>query len=309
MPNIAAIDIGSNAIRMTIAETSPGQTILGLRHFREPVRLGQDVFEKGMISEQIASRALQALKSFKAEADKAQASRIRMVATEALRRAANGRELAEAWSAETGVEIEVIIARREAVLLARAISERPDLKDKNILHFELGGGSLELSLISKGKVEDTADFELGAVRLLKIIEPSAGDKQRLKFAVEKLSQNALDWVKHQVSKRKPQLLAGTGGGVEALAELASNNGQSQSKDILTSSGLNKVIDLIIPLTPEQRTAQLGLKPDRADVILPAALVVSALIGASGFDRLHLPRVSLRDGMLLEMAGEMPEQKA
>jgi exopolyphosphatase/guanosine-5'-triphosphate,3'-diphosphate pyrophosphatase len=308
MPELAAIDIGSNAIRMTLAGAGPDGSLNYLRHFREAVRLGEEAFGKGLISETAAARALQALKALKAETEKVQPALTKIAATEALRRAGNGRELAEGWSRELGVPVEIITAGQEAVLVGRVVAEKPEFKGKEILHFELGGGSLELSVISNGRMIDTGDFELGAVRLLKAVEPFTGDRQRLTSEVRELSRTAREWLKLQVLNHKPQLLAGTGGGVEVLAELASKADQTQDKDCLTLQGLDKILDVIVQLTPEQRTARLGLKPDRADVILPAALVVRELLESSGFDRLHLPRVSLRDGMLLEMADKMSEQK-
>ncbi|MBI4727016.1 hypothetical protein HY768_07310 [candidate division TA06 bacterium] len=299
MPKIAAIDIGSNAIRMAVAEVSAEGVPEHFKHYREPVRLGADVFTTGRVGTEALNSALAALKKYQIIIRTEEVLAVRAVATEALRRAANCSEILQTIERETGLKAEIISPRAEAELAFKALAAQIDINGKNILHWDLGGGSLELSTIINGTLAESQSFELGAIRLLQNIKVS--DKAQALSDVTTLAGNALAWLNEAQRQHPTDFLIGTGGSLELLADLAVQVTGSGKKNILPRDGLEKVIDALIPLDIGQRMERFGLKPDRADVALPAALLLLVLLGNIKLDEIQVPGVGLKEGLIMEIA--------
>lgn len=299
MPKIAAIDIGSNAIRMAVAEVSAAGVPEHFQHYREPVRLGADVFTSGLVGSETLNSALTALNKYQTIIQTEGVQNSRAVATEALRKAVNRDEVLQTVERETGLKVEVISPRTEAELVLKALALKTELAGKNIIHLELGGGSLELSAIVNGTLAESQSFELGAIRLLKAV--SILDKSQAISEITKLTGDALAWLDEAQKQRQTDILIGTGGSLELLADLAVQVTGSGKKSVLSQNGLEKVVDALVPLDIGQRMERFGLKPDRADVALPAALLVMVLLGHTGQSEIHIPRVGLKEGLILEIA--------
>jgi exopolyphosphatase/guanosine-5'-triphosphate,3'-diphosphate pyrophosphatase len=298
MPKIAAIDIGSNAIRMAVAEVLPGGKPEVLKSYREPVRLGADVFTSGQVGPETLNAALAALNKYQAIMKNEGVKSVRTVATEALRRASNYSEILQTIKRETGLKVEIISAHEEAELVLKALSEKMDLSGKNILHLELGGGSLELSAVLNGVLADSKYFELGAIRLLPTVR--ALDKNQALSEITNLAGQALTWLEEAQQVNQMNILVGTGGSLELLADLAVQIAGSENKNMLRREDLERITEALIPLDIKQRMEKFRLKSDRADVALPAALLLLVLMGRTKHAEIQVPRVGLKEGLILEM---------
>ena len=299
MPKIAAIDIGSNAIRMAVAEATAAGLTQNLKHYREPVRLGADVFSFGHVGPEALSAALAALNKYQSIIKTEGVQAVRAVATEALRRAGNCSDVLQTIERETGLKVEIISSQTEAELVLSALSQKIDLTDSNALHLELGGGSLELSTVIDGALAASQSFELGAIRLLQNIKTT--DKDQALSDITKLGGPALEWLNGAQRDHQPDILIGTGGSLELLADLAVQVTGSGKKSVLSRAGLGKVVDALIPLDIGQKMERFSLKPDRADVALPAALLLLVLLGRTELPKIQVPRVGLKEGLLMAIA--------
>ncbi|NDC37285.1 MAG: Ppx/GppA family phosphatase, partial [Proteobacteria bacterium] len=182
MTVVAAIDVGSNAIRLAIGSLDRENQLAIVESFREPIRLGQDVFTRGIITDETAERLFAALRDFKQITDRHGVTKLRAVATSACREAANRDLIARKIHERCGINLEIIQGTEEARLIAQAVVSKVDLGRKLGLLIDIGGGSLELSLINDGDVILSDSVKMGAVRLLQILEArkrSAGVFQRL----------------------------------------------------------------------------------------------------------------------------------
>ncbi|MDO9390766.1 MAG: hypothetical protein Q7U71_03220 [bacterium] len=299
MPKIAAIDIGSNAIRMAVAEVSAAGLLQNLKHYREPVRLGTDVFTTGRVGRETIEATLAALKKYQVIINSQAAQPVRAVATEAMRRASNCVEVLKTIETETGLKVEIISPQTEAELVLNALSQKIDLTGRNALHLELGGGSLELNTVIDGALVSSQSFELGAIRLLQNVKTT--DKDQALSDTTKLAGPALVCLDEARKQHQMDILIGTGGSLELLADLAVQITGSGKKNLLHRGSLERIVDSLIPLDLKQRMDRFNLKPDRADVALPAALLILVLLGNIKLDEIQVPRVGLKEGLLMAIA--------
>ena len=295
--HIAAIDVGSNAMRLGIAlRRDDGLPHTILRH-REPVRLGHDAFSSGRFSEQTQEHALQAFRRFRQLLDQHHVGHLRGVATSAMRDAANARELARRIAGETGIRLEIISSEEEARLVHYSIAHRVDLRRRLALLIDIGGGSVEVTLCDDARVVAAQSFKIGTVRLLEML----GESDNFNVLLREYLDSARKKLRELIGGRKAKLCVGTGGNALAIGELAKHIGISDKSDRLDKKQLNKLIKILRKTSIETRIREFGLRPDRADVILPAAMIfyeIMDLAGASGID---LPEAGLLDGVLLDMA--------
>jgi len=293
---IAAIDIGSNAMRLGIAlRDDKGMPNLILRH-REPVRLGHDAFTSGTLSEATQNEAVTAFSQFRRILDRHHVGNLRATATSAMRDARNGGQLIKRIDDETGIKLELISGEEEARLVHVSIATRVDLSNRFALLIDIGGGSVEITLCDDGEVLASQSLRIGTVRLLEIL--GGGDNFNL------LLREYLDGMRRklrtQIGKRKVELNIGTGGNCLAIGELGLQLGLSESSNEISRKQLGKMIRQLSKLTVEERIRDLGLRPDRADVILPAAMVLHEIMSVGKGKILRTPDASLLDGVLLDM---------
>src|SRR5258708_7415553 len=170
MPTLAAIDVGSNAMRLAVGFMDHNRKLHVVEDLREPVRLGQDVFTKGSISKETTQRAIEAFKRFKEVIEQHQVLKIRAVATSALRESRNRDPFIKKIHQSTGIELKPITSEEEALLVYLAVSKRIALEDKTAMLIDIGGGSVEITLAHNEKILATESFQMGAVRLLQVLE-------------------------------------------------------------------------------------------------------------------------------------------
>ena len=283
----AAIDIGSNAVRMLVAnvvEFEKKTIFLKNSLVRIPVRLGQDAFSEGKISEVNIKRIIKSMKAFKLLMKVHGVKDYLAFATSALREAKNGSKVVEKVLEKSGIKIEIIDGKKEAKIISNTTIFDTISKEKTFLYVDVGGGSTEFSVLIKGKRTYSKSFKIGTVRLL-------NDK-----VSDETWQAAEEWVNEHTQGHEKIYLLGTGGNINKLHKMA---GIKDDRPIsyLTLNALSNKLNL---LTYEERIVKLGLNPDRSDVILPAAKLFLKTLNWSGAKDIYVPKVGLSDGMIREL---------
>ena len=302
MPNIAAIDIGSNAIRFAVAETE-GDTISTIvATSRESLRLGKDVFDLGYVRDETLKLLVAAIEKFQRIAAEHKIVTLRAVATSALREARNQRVIVDQVLQATGVRIEVIGGEEEARLVQLAVASKIELSDSYALLIDIGGGSIEVALLLSGEVAVIDSAPLGTVRLLKLFENRQAKPKVFGRLIGQYAHGILHRVEQDLRNRKIDLFVGTGGNIEALAQLGAERSQGQA--CISAATLEKLTDQLQEMTYEERVHKLKLKPDRADVIVPAAIVLSEVVKQLKLPEVIVPFVGLREGVLLDLVPQL-----
>lgn len=295
---LAAIDIGSNAMRMLVAELRPGFTLEIIKSLRSPVRLGHDVFSGGEISEATTKRALKALQSFADWLRKLDVTHHVAVATSATREASNRQEFMDRVQRQTGLELTLLPGEEEARLVYMAVHRRLPLEQRSTLVVDIGGGSVELILGRAGQVTALESLKMGTVRMLERL--GGGSLEDFTQRVREYVEATRGWVDYWLAEQPVDLLVGTGGNCEELGRLGRSALHLERDDALTPPQLDDLVDLLASMDVETRRERLGLRSDRADVILPAALVLQSLLRQTGASQLVLPHVGLKDGVLEDL---------
>lgn len=309
MSVMAAIDIGSNAMRMVVGSISKDRQLELVEDTREPVRLGAEVFSAGRISPGTADTAALALQRFGERARELRSEFIRTVATSALREARNRQDFLDRVAAQAGLKIEVISGEEEARLIHLAVSNSINIKDKTALLIDIGGGSVELSLARRGDLVISDSLKLGTVRLLKMIEPGRPSARMFTRLVRGHVNGIKARLREELSAQGIDICVGTGGNIEALGELRCRILGARDRDRLNLEELESIIETLQKFDMDGRVRELGLKPDRADVILPAAVVLQQIMEIAELPQVRIPRVGLKDGVLLDMLPQVSENTA
>lgn len=284
----AAIDIGSNAMRLlvtNIVEQEGKEPQFNKSSLvRVPIRLGQDVFTVGEISDENIERMVNAMKAYGLLMKVHKVERFMACATSAMREADNNREIVEIIEKETGIKIEIIDGRKEAAIIATSDLKQYIATDKTYLYVDVGGGSTEFSLFAGGKIIASKSFKNGTVRLLNNMVNDV-----VWTEIEK-------WIKTQTAPFDEVTLIGSGGNINKIFKMT---GKAQDKP-LTYLTLNALYSKLNAMTYEQRIAELALNPDRADVIIPATKIYLNAMKWSGARNLFVPKIGLSDGIVKAM---------
>jgi exopolyphosphatase / guanosine-5'-triphosphate,3'-diphosphate pyrophosphatase len=308
MPTIAAIDVGTNAIRLAIGRINQNHSIELLENIREPVRLGKDVYAGGSISEATTERAIDAFLKFRQLIDQYHAEHVKAVATSATREALNSDIFIDRIAQATGIDIAAIGAEEEARLIHLAVAERVNLKNKRAILIDIGGGSVEVTLASDGSILATVSFNMGTVRLLQKLEQEKVGESRFNQLVHEYADATRKWLEGRIGRQKIDLCVGTGGNVEAMGDLRKRLFAKESQSLITRAELDALVDTLQGMTFEERLQELRLRPDRADVIVPAAIVLQTIVRQAKVDQVLIPQVGLKDGLLLDMVQELYDHK-
>ncbi len=308
MPTIAAIDIGSNALRLSVTafESAKKYTVLG--NSREAVRLGQDVFSRGFISDPTIDEAVAALQRFKEEMDRHGVSLSRAVATSALREATNKDMFVDRVAQACKIDIDVIGEEEEARLIHLAVADVVNLKNRTAMLVDIGGGSIEVTLAVDGDIVSTESYRLGAVRLLQILEGKRHGERMFHQLVREYVDSTQQRLKREIGSKQINLCIGTGGNIEALAALRKELLGKDRDSTIGSDELDVIVKKLQGLAVEERINQLRLRPDRADVIVPASIILQRIVSLTGVHEVVVPKVGLKDGVLLDLASELFGEK-
>ncbi len=286
--HFAGIDIGSNAVRLLIkCLNEPGSTELlsKVQLVRVPLRLGEEAFTEGRISKKKGKQLVSLMKAYKELMEIYEVEAFRACATSAMRDAANGPELVEKILEKTGINIEIIEGREEARLISADLMRTLSGKnDATFLYVDVGGGSTELNIVHEGELIDSRSFNLGTIRQ---ISGMVRDEEREAFVT---------YLK-ELSKKHPKLhLVGTGGNINKLLRLGAP-AERANINVLPVESLRQVAERLRPLTPEERMLLFRLKPDRAEVIVPAADIFLTVASITSSTEIIVPTKGLADGIV------------
>jgi exopolyphosphatase/guanosine-5'-triphosphate,3'-diphosphate pyrophosphatase len=309
MATIASIDVGSNAIRIMIAQVTRNGSLRPLVRRREPIRLGRDVFSTGKISPQLIQASVRAFKRFKILCEQHKVILIRAVGTSALREAMNGAALIKAVQTRTGITIEIISGEEEARLIQVAVSKAIILRRKLAVLVDMGGGSTEVSLLHNCDMIMSETHPIGAVRLLHLLGAKKLSSAQFTRLVREYVSGLQRQLKRHISKRKVHLCIGTGGNFECLGDLRARLLKKQSRDRLTLTDLQTILEHLNSLSLTDRVRKLGLRPDRADVIVPAAAILAEIMRAAEVSQVRLPGVGLKEGILIDLLPQVQSKRA
>ncbi len=296
MTRIAAIDAGSNAIRFVVADREGATPLRVVRKIREPIRLGHGVFTDGGLDDRTMEAAVRAFVRFRGEMDALGVNRFRAVATSATREAANRERFLERIRTASGIELEPISGAEEARLVHLAVRTRVDLARGNWILVDLGGGSVEVSLVDHGGIHWSRSYRIGTVRLLETLAHANGCHDSVRTWVERQLRSLVI----PAPAPGPTAFAATGGNIEAIARLGLSYLDPLRIALLPTDRLDAVILLLSAMTVPERIAELRLRPDRADVILPAALVYRHFARIAQARKIVVPNVGVKEGVLVEL---------
>jgi len=308
MPTLAAIDVGSNAIRLVIGAVDAERRLTVLENLRESVRLGQDVFTLGTISEETIDRASEAFQRFRGAIDSHGAKWTKAVATSAAREALNTELFIDRISQVSDIEVAVVGAEEEARLIHLAVSEKVNLKGKVAVLVDIGGGSTEITLVADGSIIATESFKMGAVRLLQLLEGKKLGERKFNQLVREYVDATQKRIKKELGNRTIDICVGTGGNIETLGDLRRDVLHKERDSILPADDLDDLVKTLQGMTFEERIQDLCLRPDRADVIVPASIILQKIIKQAEVKEVVIPRVGLKDGLLIDMVQELYGEK-
>jgi exopolyphosphatase/guanosine-5'-triphosphate,3'-diphosphate pyrophosphatase len=307
VPRLAAIDVGSNSIRLVVAEAQADGRYRVLDDERESTRLGRSLASTGRLDEVSIADSLAALRRFKSIANGLGIENLRAIGTCAVREASNGPQFCQMVKDQLGIDIGVISSQQEAHLAFHSVKRRFDLAGKNTLLVDIGGGSTEIVLATGEIIEAIYATQLGAVRLN---EKFGGGQSLAGDDYERMER----WINRELNKttEKPEaplhLLIGSGGTFTSLASIImSAKGQSRLPVAgcrVTRAELRHLIDRLRKMPLKLRREVPGLNPDRADIIVPGLAVIDCIMRRFKVNVLQVHAFGVRDGLLLSMIEEM-----
>jgi exopolyphosphatase/guanosine-5'-triphosphate,3'-diphosphate pyrophosphatase len=260
---------------------------------RMPIRLGEDAFRFRKISDEKIDQLAKSMKAFKLLMEVFGAIDYRACATAAMREASNSKEVVDYVKQYSGIDIEVIDGRTEAqIIYSNHIAEHLE-HDKSYLYIDVGGGSTELTVFAENHIVASQSFNLGTIRILH-------------DQVSKETWNVVkEWVNVNTRNFKPLTAIGSGGNINKIFKMADRKEHKP----LSYDKIKDIYDYLKQFTLEERILQLGLNPDRADVIMPATKIFLTVMKTAEIDKIIVPQIGLSDGivhLLYEKHRDMPE---
>src|SRR3970040_2528958 len=284
----AAIDIGSNAMRLLIVnlvkQEGKEPQFNKSSMVRVPIRLGQDAFTVGEISEENIDRMCNAMKAFNLLMKVHKVQCYKAFATSAMREAYNGKEVVDVIKDNADIIIEIIDGKKEAAIIASTDLHHLLKTDQTYLFVDVGGGSTEFTLFSNVKIVNSKSFKAGTVRLLN------------EMVCDVVWEEIEKWIKINTVDFEEVTLIGSGGNINKLFKMS---GKTQEKP-LSYIYLNSQYAFLNSLSYDQRISELGLNPDRADVIIPATRIYLNAMKWSGARHIYVPKIGLSDGIVKAM---------
>ncbi len=283
----AAIDIGSNAVRLLIAniiEAEDGYYYKKDTLLRIPLRLGDDAFLNQKLSEKKIKELSQSMLAFRNLMDVFKVSHYKAYATSAMREAKNGKDVIERIKKEANIKIEIITGNVEAKMIYSSHIEDTLDHKKNYLYIDVGGGSTEISVFSKNKVLASQSFNIGTIRIL--------DNKDTETEWVRMRE----WIKENTKNLKPMFGIGTGGNINKLHRLSGEKDETP----LSYSKIKSLYNYLNSYSLKERIQILELNQDRADVIIPASEIYLTVMKWAGVKSIHVPKVGLVDGIIVHL---------
>lgn len=290
LKKLAAIDIGSNSIRLLITnvihEPAKGYTYYKKSSMiRLPIRLGEDAFVKGKITRTNRSRMLRGMEAYRALMDVHGVEDYRACATSAMRESANGAKLAKKIKKSTGIQIEIIDGAEEARLIFESkLFDRIQPAEERFLYIDVGGGSTELTLLDGGEIIESRSFKVGTVRLLKglVSEETWIEMDR--------------WIQETVAPGEDLAMIGSGGNINKIHKMSGKT----ATEPLSMRYLNKQFKDLSVMSRDDMVTELGLNFDRADVIVPALSIYRRVMNVAKAKHMYVPKIGVSDGIVRDL---------
>jgi exopolyphosphatase/guanosine-5'-triphosphate,3'-diphosphate pyrophosphatase len=304
MPTLAAVDIGSNSVRLKISRLS-GRRLREIHEDRQVTRLGDGVFRSGFLTPNAMADTVKVLRRFHRTVQQEGADFVRVVATSALRDARNSRAFLEWVRSATGWNVEIISGLEEARLIHLGLVSNLRLTTSNILMVDLGGGSCELTISSHGHIRDTVSVPLGAVRLtnefLHQDPPRKPELRRLRGFVEREIRRISD----RIARSRPKAVIATSGTAAALAAVGHGlyRKKGSRESAVSRAQMRRIAKMLSRAPLADRTRLSGVGPRRAEIIVAGAIVYAELLERCQLPGFRYSPLGLRDGLLAQMAAE------
>lgn len=304
-PVLAAIDIGSNSIRMSIGQMHPDGRVEVLEQARRAVRLGQDTFRRAHLDRVTMQTAISILREFKRRIDFYNAQRVWVVATSALREARNADVFIDRVLMTTGLEVDVIDSPQEGRLTVSAVREAmgedPSLMETRTLISEVGGGSTILMLLDHGQITASQSLALGSIRLQEALDTGGEPWQRTSEFIRNEIISVLSSLEGLMPLRSIRSFLAVGGDARFAAERIGQPTNNPRFRKVNVRAFHQLVDEIRSQATEQLVSRYDLSFPEAETLVPAMIVYQELLRATSAKALIVPLVSMRDGLLLEMS--------
>lgn len=304
MPTFAAVDIGSNSVRLKIARLTKHR-LSGIHEDREVTRLGESVFRSGFLSPDAIANTVKVLRRFHRAVQNVGVDSVRVVATSALRDARNSHAFLEWVRSATGWNVEVISGLEEARLIHLGLVSSLRVNSSSVLMMDLGGGSCELTISTGGHIRSTVSLPLGAVRLtnefLHHDPPRKSEMRQMRGFIAREIERTADRIK----RARPKIVIATSGTAESLAAVCHGLYKTKGSRATTVSRaqMRRIAKLLARLPLEGRRRLSGVGPRRAEIIVPGAAVYDSLLERCQLPGFRYSSLGLRDGLLAQMAAE------
>jgi exopolyphosphatase/guanosine-5'-triphosphate,3'-diphosphate pyrophosphatase len=283
---LAAIDIGTNAVRFTIGEvikTKDGLFIEKKYNTRIPLKLGQDVFKKGKITKSKQEQFVETLAAFKLIGSVYGVDAYKAIATSAMRESNNTKEVLHTVQKEVGINVEVISGEEEAKLIFDGFSTLSQSLPDSYLLIDVGGGSTEIGFFKNQKQNNSRSFNIGTLR------PMTSDS----IHVEK--EKIKSWLETELSQHKVDMVFGTGGNIRKIQKIVNRS----NEQALKKSDIWALHAEMNAMSVFERQRHFNIKKERAEVLLPAMDIFLFLLESIGVDEIHAPNISLIDGIFIK----------
>ncbi|MGB8853574.1 MAG: Ppx/GppA phosphatase family protein [Pirellulales bacterium] len=307
---LGAIDIGSNSVRLLVAEALRGSNYRILDEEREPTRLGRSVSSKGLLDDESMERTITALRTFKQIAAGYQVTSLRTIATCAVRESRNGPEFCRRVREQVGLDVEVISGEREARLAFASVQHAFDLSSKNVIVADIGGGSTELVFATGNLIESIFSTPLGAVRLTEQFGIGDGvEDADVARGLARLEEEVTACLKKRTTRPlfAPHFLVGCGGTFTTLAELMMAAKREVDVPVagyrVSQAEIRHLLDRLSKMPLRARRNMPGMTPDRADIILAGLTIIDALLKRFRVNTVVVHTRGVRDGLVREMIEE------
>jgi len=319
LPVISVIDVGASGIRMVIAELGPGGALRTLEQLEKPLALGRETFRTGNLSAASIQKAVNVLRQYRTLMDTYGVTHTRAVATSAVRAALNRDTFVDRVFLATGIEVEVIEGSQETLLtfaaVQRELGGHPEVGTGEALMFELGGGATEWALMRDGEVVASITHDLGTVRMRELLRTGEEDRRAKTRLIQHNVREMMNAIRRSLPFKQVSNLIAVGSearfAARALAAPQKGNGSGDpaaaggasvdAVGAVSAKDLKKLADQILPMSSDQVASAFGVPAGEAESLAPALLTYAELIRLNQVDRLLVPRVSMRDGLVLQVA--------
>jgi exopolyphosphatase/guanosine-5'-triphosphate,3'-diphosphate pyrophosphatase len=298
---IAAIDLGSNALRAIIVRKDNTHLEV-IKSFRVPLRLGEDVFTTGSISPRKMLASEEAFIKLFHTFTEYNVTQVSARATSAMRDSNNAPELINRVKSITGIEIQIIKGIEEARLIFEAVKGQVSLAKKTAILMDIGGGSTEIVVVKNGLILGTESFNVGTVRLMQYENPEELE-EKISLEINKI----MSFIRSHLLKSKIQVLVGTGGNLRRIGKIRKKILGRSTSELALFNEVKHMEESISRMSYVERIRKLELDQNRADVILPAIMLTRALMKVLKQKKILLPKVGLKEGIVLSMLKHKPDK--